>query len=125
MDNSKMTFTTDGMRIEGLFRALQGDIMWAFGFIGLAFVALVLSWRFIGQARRNNALAPHAANSATKTANMIFAAITILALGALAWRFAAVMAINRIPRADADKSGVYQQMKKNSGEADANSPAPR
>lgn len=120
-----MTFTTDGLRIEGLFRTLQGDIMTAAGIIAIAVAALIVARRTIARTTGSDILDAATARAARTTANWLFAGVMLVTIAALSWRFATVTAVNRMPRADADTSGVYEQMKRNAGGGETKSPATR
>lgn len=120
-----MNFTTDGMRWEGLLRALQGDISIAVIVIIAGLVALVFGRRFIASSESAGVIGQKTGRIARAYANAAFRVLLVLTAIVLAIRFAQVAAVNRIPRADAEKSGVYEQMKQNTGGGDSKKPAPR
>jgi hypothetical protein len=103
-----MTFSAAGINWEGLARALQGEFTAYIGLLALALIALVYA-RKAGTA----SLAAAEAKAARQMATRVFLTVAILATAALGWRVATYASINRMPRADADKSGVYDQMKQN------------
>lgn len=114
-----MDFNTGGVGALGLLRALQGDVMAAAAMITVAILAMIVARRAIGP---NGWVAlddPLAITKARATVTRITGLAIALTLAALAMRVATVTAVNRMPRADADPSGVYRQMKDN-----ANQPAP-
>jgi cell division protein FtsX len=107
-----MTPTTQGFAWEGFFRALQGDIMSLVG--GLLFVLaawLMVRW-LIGKARRDDLDTAHGRLPLT-TANRVALIVAAVIVGGFVWRAISVTSVNRMPRADLDKSGVYQQMDSN------------
>jgi hypothetical protein len=111
-------FSSDGFQPLGLLRTLQGDIMVWSGFILLALVCWFFARRMITASASDGSLDAAAAISARRTARTIFATACALSVLALGWRAATVAAINRMPRADADRSGVYERMKNNIEPAD-------
>ncbi|MBX9926400.1 MAG: hypothetical protein K2Y05_08590 [Hyphomicrobiaceae bacterium] len=111
-----MNFTTDGMRWEGLLRALQGELMAATVVIVLALVAWSYGRKFIASAERGGTIEAATGLTARSYANGAFRVVLVLTSILIAVRAAQVMAVNRTPRADADKSGVYEQMKANTKE---------
>ena len=90
------------MDLEGFFRFLQPDIMSIMGFGVVLTVILVLIWLFAGegedgyQIRRNSTIG--------------YVCIVFIAFAVLLWRFEQIALMDRMPRKDADRSGVYQQM---------------
>jgi type II secretory pathway component PulK len=108
-----MTLSTDGMRWEGLFRALQGDISAAIAallFIGLL---LFLASRIIAALERKQSLGTRVARTARVASQVVALGLAGIALIPLVPKMAAMIAANRIPRADTDKSAVYDQMRNN------------
>jgi hypothetical protein len=98
---------------EGMLRALQPDVMTFTATIGGAFLILLLARYIIGYSQSRGAFTQEIAQSQRKTATALFGVVVLIATAFLGWRFATFAAINRLPRADADKSGVYEQMQKN------------
>jgi hypothetical protein len=107
-----MTFTTEGMRWEGLFRALQSEITTTIAILILTTIAYLVARRAVAKTGASNTT-----KTIRSTINRVFVAVILIAIAALAWRIATFSAINRLPRADADKSSVYEQMKRNTGES--------
>jgi hypothetical protein len=120
-----MEFTTDGMRWEGLLRALQGDISIAVVAIIAGLVSLILGRRFIASAETGGTIGRNTGQLARSYANAAFRVLLLLTVVGLAIRFAQVAAVNRMPRADANKSGVYEQMKQNTEAGGSKPSAPR
>jgi hypothetical protein len=106
-------FSTEGLHFEGLLRGLQGDLMLWAGFIVIAVTALLLARRSITASQRDGILNTSDAHSWRRNVTRLFAIACALSVLALGWRVATVAAINRMPRADAGKTQVYEQMKKN------------
>jgi hypothetical protein len=110
-----MSFTTHGINWEGLLRALQTEITVSIGIIAFAFIAMVLVRRYLFEAQDERGLGPDLTRAGLRIATRSFLVVTLVTLGALAWKFASVASVNRMPRADADKSGVYEQMRQTLG----------
>lgn len=105
--------TTSGFHWEGLLRALQGDIMALIGFI---VILLVVGW-IVGQMVKQSAGAGKEmdddAKNVLKWRKKIIICLILLASFLFAWRAVTFISANRIPRADVDKSSVYDQMNLN------------
>jgi p-aminobenzoyl-glutamate transporter AbgT len=101
------------LSMEGLLRALQPDVMRFVGFILTTTILLFVAHRFITSSAQRGAIDQTTVRQQRKTANQLAGIVCLIAIAALAWRVMAFSAINRIPRADAEKSDVYEQMKKN------------
>jgi hypothetical protein len=102
--------TPRGFAWEGFFRSLQGDLMSFVGSLVLVLVALVLVRWAIKKLRDDNGLAATKAQAARNWAGRIAMALALVAVAAVMWRAASFASINRTPRADIDRSGVYEQM---------------
>jgi ABC-type transport system involved in cytochrome c biogenesis permease subunit len=118
-----MTLSTDGMRWEGLFRALQGDISRALVTTVIVGLALFAISRMIASRQRGGSLSPANARSARMTARIVALAIIGLASATTILKMTGMIATNRIPRSDADKSAVYDQMRNNAAPNTQTKPA--
>lgn len=99
--------SVDGFHWEGFFRTMQRDITGVvFLIVGTIFGLFV--FRLWLKATR--LLDDSQKQSARKRSAILLCVITVLSLVGLAWKMAVVASTNRLPRADVDKSGVYQQM---------------
>ena len=83
---------------EGFARSLQGDLMAAGGFL----VIIGILYLFLSRLAQNDEV--------KKQFMMGVAALVLLVLAAVMWRAVSMGAVNRMPRQDVDKSGVYDQM---------------
>jgi hypothetical protein len=105
-----MTPTTEGFALDGFFRSLQGDFMWLVGFLVLSAVALFIGRRLITWSIING-VSDRDARAARVWATRVATIVTLCAVGVVVWRAVSIAAVNRVPRADLDRSEVYQQMK--------------
>ena len=105
-----MTPTTEGFAWDGFLRSLQGDFMSLAGFLILIAVALVIGHRMIGWSL-GNGVNERDARTARLWAGRVAAIVTLCAVGVVVWRAVSLASVNRVPRADLDRSEVYQQMK--------------
>ena len=105
-----MTPTTEGFAWDGFFRSLQGDFMSLVGFLVLIAVALVIGHRVIAWSL-GNGVNDREARAARLWATRVAAIVTMCAVGIVVWRAVSLAAVNRVPRADLNRSEVYQQMK--------------
>jgi len=95
---------------EGFFRALQGDLLSFAGFLIFVFVAfLTVRWA-IRRGESGNGLNASQAQAARRWAGRLATALVLISVVAAIWRAAMFASINDIPRADVDRSGVYEQM---------------
>lgn len=104
---------TTGFHWEGLLRALQGDIM---AFIGLFFLLLLIVWsigRVVNKLIETGNMTGDEAKKIFKWRRGIFIFFVLLAIIVLTLRAVVFISVNRIPRADVDKSSVYEQMNSN------------
>jgi hypothetical protein len=105
-----MTPTAIAFSWEGFFRSLQGDLLSFAGFLLFVFVAsLVIRWA-ITKGQRDNAFDASQARAVRRWAGRTATALVLIGVVALIWRAALLASINDIPRADVDRSGVYEQM---------------
>jgi ABC-type spermidine/putrescine transport system permease subunit I len=105
-------FDSDGMRWEGLFRAMQGDIGRTLLIVFLAVLASFVVSRLVKRAYREGGLAPNQVRKARIIVWSVALAVAGAAVLLLVVRMTSVIATNRIPRNDVDKSVIYEQMKK-------------
>jgi hypothetical protein len=105
-----MTPTTEGFAWDGFFRSLQGDFMSLAAFLILVAVALFIGHRVIKWSL-GNGVKDREARTARLWAGRLAAIVTLCAVGLVVWRAASLASVNRVPRADLDRSEVYQQMK--------------
>jgi len=108
-----MTPTTQGFAWEGFFRALQGDFRSLVGWLLSVLAAwLVIRW-LIGKARQNGWNTGRDEQFPRTAANRVALIVTCVVAAGFVWRAVSVTSVNRMPRADLDKTGVYQQMDTN------------
>ena len=105
-----MTPTTEGFAWDGFFRSLQGDFMSLAGFLILIAMALVIGHRVIKWSLANG-VNDREARAARLWATRVAAIVTLCAVGVMVGRAVSLASVNRAPRADLDRSEVYQQMK--------------
>lgn len=101
------------LSMEGLLRALQPDVGQFVGLCALTLIVLFFWHRLIKADETGDAIDTESVASQRRTANRVAAAVCALAALNLGWKVLVFASANRIPRADADKSDVYNQMKKN------------
>lgn len=104
---------TSGFNWEGFFRAFQGNLT---SFVGFLILILVL-WFIInlvtGRLQKAGDIGAKAATIGRRwTSGVAMIALLVLAI-ITCWQAATMASINRMPRADVDKSGVYEAMKDN------------
>jgi hypothetical protein len=99
---------------QGFFRFLQPDIMSVIAFGVILTAILILVWLLAGEGeggyrvRRNSVLG--------------YVSVMFIAFVILLWRFEQVALTDRMPRKDADRSGVYRQMEQLQQDAAARKP---
>jgi hypothetical protein len=98
---------------EGLLRAIQPEVMTFTATIATSLLILILTRRLVANAETRAVLTRQDGQRTRQTINAVFGAVCVVATAALGLRIASFAAINRLPRADADGTGVYEQMQKN------------
>ena len=101
--------TADGFHLLGLLRSMQGEIMTLAGFLVLLFLGVFVIRKMI----ENADMDPENTARARPRTRHIAGILLLAAIAIFAWRAAIVVSVNRMPRADTDKTGVYEQMKSN------------
>jgi cytochrome bd-type quinol oxidase subunit 2 len=105
-----MTPTTQVFAWDGFFRSLQGDFMSLAGLLVLIAVALLVG-HWLLKWSLGNGVNDEEARAARLWAGRIATIVTLCAVGVVVWRAVSLASVNRMPRADLDRSEVYQQMK--------------
>jgi hypothetical protein len=105
-----MTPNTEGFAWDGFFRSLQGDFISLAGFLILIAVALFIGHRVIKWSL-GSGINDQEARAARLWAGRVAAIVTLCAVGVVVWRAVSLASVNRVPRAELDRSEVYQQMK--------------
>jgi hypothetical protein len=106
-----MTPTTQ-FAAEGLFRQLQPAIL---SLIGIIVGILVLLWIIRSFVRRTRTIGVPADGAPPVQSFLNWGAgilITVAVFG-FVWHLLAVLAVNRMPRAELDRSTIYEQMDSN------------
>lgn len=105
-----MTPSTQGFSWEGFFRSLQGDFMGLAGFVLFIIVVLLIIRWVTGKAEEDSSLDSAEGLLIRKWAGRIVSLLCIVAVVITGWRAATFTVANRLPRADIDRSGTYEQM---------------
>ena len=101
------------MHLIGLLRSLQGDIgtmLGAFAFLGLAYYVI----RKLLTADGTN----EEITDALRHVRRAIGTIVVLILLGFTWRAVTVTVVNRTPRNDVDKTGVYDDMDRNAAKGE-------
>lgn len=99
--------SVEGFHWEGFFRAIQGDL-WGSASVIVFMVFAYVVIRFL--VNKTDLFGNREKASVRKWSTVGLLVIIGIVLVSLFWRIASVASVNRVPRSDADKSGVYQQM---------------
>lgn len=94
--------------MEGFLRSLQANGLIFVGFL----VALALAYLFARWFIKHQAPDDEVAQTARVWTNFVTTSLVIVAVVVLSWRAFEMASINRMPRADVDRTGVYEQMNK-------------
>ena len=109
-----MSFETGGLNLEGLARALQGQITLLIVLSVLAIAVQLPVPRVVAHAAKSQNLDSVAASRMLRSTRLAVAIACLMPAALLIWQAAMVASVNRMPRADVEKSQVYEQMKANS-----------
>lgn len=100
--------TSTGLHIEGLLRALQGDIMSLVVFVIVIGIIWFVARRVLKTAGRN--LDGDELKTARRNIRSIAWILVLVAFVLFAWRVVTFASANRLPRSDVDKEDVYDKM---------------
>lgn len=105
--------SVNGFHWEGFLRAMQGEIMALVGFIiFLLFIGWIVAW-LTKRAVEERKSTSEEMQEILKWRGKIIKLLIIISLLIFGWQAVTFIAANRIPRADVDKSSVYDQMDSN------------
>lgn len=99
-----------GFHWFGLIRALQGEIVIFLAFVFLSFIVAKIIKFVINKSLEAGDIEDEQAKKGREWVSKGFIIILLLVTLVLGWRFANYMLANRVPRADVDKSSVYEKM---------------
>ena len=105
-----MTPTVQGFAWEGFSRSLQGDLTSFVGFIIFVLVALLVVRWSTNRMQGVGGISEVDARMLRSVAGTVAKGLVLVAIVFVGWRAVSVASINRMPRADVDRSGVYEQM---------------
>ena len=102
-----------GFHWEGFARALQGDAMLLLGGLVLLVVVSLLINRAFNLSAERQGVTADKVKEMRWWKRKIITVLIVLAIVSFGWRITTFALANRIPRADVDKSGVYEKMDSN------------